>query len=401
VRSTNEAAESDAALPVNLSRPQPSASELAHPGDPLVALEQASVTRDEWLALAADASELGLWYWNEKTGELFWDHKIREIFGIDPNQEMTLDVFYDAIHPDDLVRVREVWRYEFVSGLPYELEYRALRKDGSVRWVTARGQGHYDDRGQPWYMVGVVLDTTERKEAETERLELTGRVLTAQEEERARIAREIHDDYCQRLALLTMKLGSVARAVGPGTEQEALVEELSEAIRELGRDIREMSHRLHPASLDLLSLYPCMDGLCRDMAKQYGLPITFKHEDLPDEIDADIKLAVYRIAQEALHNTAKHSGASSAEVRISGAGDVITLVVADDGRGFDSSNRSASAGIGIQSMRERARMMDGDVRIETRPAVAGTQVVAIIPLVQNPSGTGHTLDPVLTVSRRR
>lgn len=142
-------------------------------GDRLTKLEKALVTRDEWLELAAEGSELGLWYWDENKGELFWDSKSRDIFGIDAKQEMTLEAFYDAVHPEDAVRVQEVWRREFIGGLPYELEYRALRKDGTIRWITARGKGHYDDAGNPSHMVGVHFDTTARKEtADEERLKL-------------------------------------------------------------------------------------------------------------------------------------------------------------------------------------------------------------------------------------
>ena len=343
-------------------------------------LENAVATRDEWLRLAAESSELGLWYWNEKTNELFWDSKTRSIFGIDADQEVTLDVFYAALHPDDRIRVEQVWRHEFLTGNPYELEYRTLRKDASVRWVTARGRGHYGENGEPWYMVGVHLDVTERKDAESERLALTGRVMAAQEGERTRIAREIHDDYCQRLALSTMKLDSVARVAGRRKEQSGLIEELRQEIKELITDIQGMSHRLHPATLDGSSLMPCMDGLCRDMAKEYGLQIAFSHQDLPDQMDTDVKLAAFRIVQEALHNTVKHSGASCAEVRITKSGDVITLAVADNGKGLHCANPLSSGGIGMQSMRERARMIGGDLEIETRPVVDGTRVVATIPL---------------------
>ena len=135
-------------------------------------LKQALLTRDEWLRLAAHGSQLGLWYWNEVTESLFADQKTREIFGVSQQGEVTVETFYNAMHPDDLERVREVWRYALESGLPYELEYRALRPDGSVRWVNACGRGYYDGAGKPQYMIGVVFDITERKEIEQERLVL-------------------------------------------------------------------------------------------------------------------------------------------------------------------------------------------------------------------------------------
>jgi PAS domain S-box-containing protein len=135
-------------------------------------LKQALLAREEWLGLAAQGSSLGLWYWNEVTEILFADQKTREIFGVSQDGEVTVETFYNAMHPDDLERVREVWRYALESGLPYELEYRALRPDGSVRWVNARGKGYYNGAGKPLYMIGVVFDITERKEIEQERLVL-------------------------------------------------------------------------------------------------------------------------------------------------------------------------------------------------------------------------------------
>jgi PAS domain S-box-containing protein len=352
-------------------------------------LEKALLTREEWLRLAAQGSELGLWYWDETTSELFWDPKTRAIFGVDPVAEMTLDIFYGALHPDDRLRVQQVWRHQLETGVPYELEYRALRKGGDIRWVTARGQGFYDRRGKPRYMVGVVFDVTERKQEESERLELSGRVLAAQEDERRRIAREIHDDFCQRLAVSTMKLQSLAGRP-PGSESIALIEDLIGALKDLGHDIQAMSHRLHPAKLDALNLMPSIESLCHEMERDYGLNIAFSHGGIPDRILGDIKLATFRIVQEALHNTVKHSGASKAEVHLRADGDAITLTVSDDGKGFDRAVDALSGGIGIQSMIERARMLGGDLRIETRPAVDGTLVVATMPLGQNRSPSGSS-----------
>jgi len=131
---------------------------------------------EEWLRLAAQVAQMGLWYWNEVTNELFWDTKTREIFGANLFGEVTLETFYNALHPEDLMRVKEIWRYELEHGLPYDLGFRALIPDGSIRWVQARGSGYYDKDGKPVCMVGVVFDVTERKLADQERIELSGRL---------------------------------------------------------------------------------------------------------------------------------------------------------------------------------------------------------------------------------
>ena len=144
-------------------------------------------TRDEWLRLAADSAQLGFWHWNEETNRLFWDRRIREIFGVNLDGDVTLGTFYRAVHPEDLPRVRTVWRRAMETGQSCELEYRALRRDGSVRWINARGRGCYSASGEPLSMIGVVVDATDRKLVEQERVELSGRLIQAQEQERRRL----------------------------------------------------------------------------------------------------------------------------------------------------------------------------------------------------------------------
>src|SRR5262249_24285633 len=154
---------------------------------------------------------LGLWYWDEVGEELRWDAKTREMFGAPGKGKVTLQSdFIDALHPEDRDRVVQTWRHVLEKGLPYSIDFRAVRPDGSICWVHARGKGYYDKAGKPLYMVGVVFDVTDRKEAEQERLELSGRLISAQDEERTHVARELHDDFSQRLALLNIELEGVA-----------------------------------------------------------------------------------------------------------------------------------------------------------------------------------------------
>lgn len=337
------------------------------------------MTREEWLRLAAQGSQLGLWYWNQVTQKLFCDRRTREMYAMNLEGDVTLDDFFRALHPDDVARVQQVWRHEFEVGLPYELEYRARWPDGSVRWVHDRGSGFYDKSGKPLYMIGVVFDITERKESERERVQLSGRLINAQERERKRLAREIHDDFCQRFAVLTLKLQALNDSITDAAARSTL-RGLIETFGELGSDVQNFSHRLHSSRLDVLGLVPSIESLCAEFSRDHELQVEFERTELPLQLPPDISLCLFRVAQEALHNVVKHSDASSVEVRLDADAESVALTIFDDGKGLDAAAARVSSGIGVESMKERARMCGGQFQIRSRPAVPGTRIDVIIPL---------------------
>jgi len=335
---------------------------------------------EEWLRLAAKGSPMGLWYWNEETGRVFWDAKSCEIFDVGTEGEKTLDTFYSCLHPDDRERVREIWRYQLEHGLPFEMEYRVVGRDGSIRWIDALGSGYYDQQGKPLRMVGVHFDVSERKKAEQKHFDLSGRLINAQEKERSRLARELHDDFSQRLALLAIDLESVAEMIldSPAAASKR-VHELWGEVSEIGADLHSLSHRLHSTTLESLGLVAGVDSYCKEIARKQGLQIDVVHEDMPKPIHPEISLCLFRIVQETLRNVSKHSRASRVEVRLKGSSEAIWLTLRDNGIGFDLSKNHTSGGIGIQSMNERARMIGGTFQVESAP-MRGTQITVKVPL---------------------
>jgi PAS domain S-box-containing protein len=322
---------------------------------------------------------VGLWYWNEVTNELFWNTQTREMFGINLVGEVTLETFYKALHPEDLARVKEIWRYELERGLPYDLEYRALRPDGSIRWILARGSGYYDKDGKALCMVGVVFDVTERKLADQERIELSGRLINAQEQERTRLARELHDDFSQRLAVLAVDLESVAEMIEVSPKAANVrVRELRNAVTSIGEDIHSLSHRLHSSTLESLGLVESVRSFCAKFAKQHGIQIDFVEKDVPKSMPPDTALCLFRIVQEGLRNVSKHSRASRAEVRLHADSEAISLGLSDNGVGFELSQSLPSIGIGIRSMKERTWMLGGTFEVVSQP-MHGTQITVCIP----------------------
>ena len=303
-----------------------------------------------------------------------------EMFGASVDGEVTLETFYRALHPDDFERVTKTWRYAFEHGLPYEVEFRSHRPDGTTRWIYARGRGYYDDAGKPICMVGVVFDVTERKESEQERLELSGRLIRAQEEERRSVARELHDDFSQRVALQATELQIILDAVGkPQSNVSKRLRELLRSVNEFGADLHSLSHSLHSSKLETLGLSLSVSSFCREFSKRHKIPIAFDQAALPESMPSETALCLFRVVQEGLQNVHKHSHASRVEVRLTGRSSEISLIMSDNGVGFDLSQKYASNGIGILSMKERTRMLDGTFKIRSA-RMKGTQITVTIPL---------------------
>jgi PAS domain S-box-containing protein len=347
--------------------------------DAMRILKRAPRPVQEWLRLAAEGSDFGLWYWNEQTQSLFCDLKTREMFGFHLKGEVRLDTFYKAVHPDDLTNVKRAWRYHLENGLPYDIEYRSLRPDESIRWINARGRGHYGKAGKLLYMIGVVFDVTGRKKAQEEREDLCGRLIDTQEQERSHLARELHDDLGQRLALMQYDLTDI-RDLQQTTALRERVSVLTTMLDGIAVDMNSLSHRLHSSVLDFLGLVPGINSLCSEFGRQQGIPVKFGHRNIPEKVLCEPALNMFRIVQEGLHNVSKHSRASRVEVQLTADSASIRLTISDNGVGFNPAENHASHGIGIQSMRERARMLGGTFDIQSGLSVQGTTIAVTFPL---------------------
>src|SRR5215469_1337477 len=228
-------------------------------------------------------------------------------------------------------------------------------------------------------MVGVALDVTERKEAEDERVELSGRLINAQEQERARLAREIHDDFSQRIALLANELDFVCRMIGESAgEASERLHQLQTRVREFGDDLHALSQRLHSSRLEYLGLGPAVRSYCAEIAEQHQIQIEV-HQNVPRTLPPEVALCLFRIVQEGLRNVIQHSRASKVDVLLEGGVQAVSLTISDNGVGFEPSSSFASRGIGISSMSARAQMLGGTFDVLSRPA-QGTQIAVILPI---------------------
>ena len=286
----------------------------------------------------------------------------------------------EGIHEDDLRRCMDTYGHAFDRREGFRMEYRLRRHDGEYRWILDIGAPRFNADHSFAGFIGAGIDVTERKMAEKALAGVSGKLIEAQELERARIARELHDDICQRLALLSVEIVRVQKD-SPSLPQGILrrMDELQKQASEIGFDVQSLSHELHSSKLELLGLVPAIRGFCREFGEQQKIEIDFKAQDFPGSAPQDVSLCAFRVLQEALHNSAKHSQAQKINVELSWRANEIRLTVRDSGVGFDSKAIiKEGRGLGLVSMRERLKLVNGELSIESEPG-RGTTIHARVP----------------------
>jgi PAS domain S-box-containing protein len=256
------------------------------------------------------------------------------------------------------------------------LEVRYRRKDGQVR--TSLGSSELIEVGGESCILSVIADITERKAAEEALASFGGRLIEAQEAERTRIARELHDDINQRLAILAITLKKAKQHV-PASEVSAsgYLEDACASISDLEDDIQALSHRLHSSKLEYLGLKAASESFCAEVSQRQNIEIDFRSDAMPEALSDQISLCLFRVLQEAVHNAVKYSGAGRLEVSLTSKSGVIQLRVHDSGVGFDPAKNGH--GLGLTSMKERLKLVKGELLVDSKPR-HGTTILARVPL---------------------
>jgi signal transduction histidine kinase len=218
----------------------------------------------------------------------------------------------------------------------------------------------------------------ERRRAEEAAHELSGRLIGAQEAERSRLARELHDDVTQRLALLAIDAGREERK-SAGTGAGSAMRTMREGLVRLSEDVHALSYRLHPAILEDLGLVEALKTECERLSRSCSIRMEARSEAIPDKLPHDISLCLFRVAQEALRNIARHAEAGGVEVRLAPRDGGLELSVHDDGRGFEPAQDRSRGSLGHASMRQRVLLLGGRLDIDSRPG-RGTTIRAWVPL---------------------
>ncbi|MGB2632992.1 MAG: ATP-binding protein, partial [Candidatus Acidiferrum sp.] len=347
---------------------------------------QESILREseERFRLMADTAPTLIWMSGTNKLCTFFNRGWLDFTGRPIEQELG-NGWASGVHPDDLERCIGVYTTAFDARAKFEMEYRLRRYDREYRWIVDYGVPRFSSNGVFWGYIGSCIDITERKMSEMSLHELSGRLLHAQEEERARIARELHDDISQRMAFLQIGLDQFEQSIHGLTPNERNeLHNLTAVASEVSSDLHSMSHQLHPARLDLQGLVAATDSYCKEVTSQHEMCIKFVHQDVPVQIPMDVALCLFRIVQEALRNVVKHGKTSDANVELSGQGDWIDLRISDSGAGFNPESAHGKGGLGLISMRERLRLIGGHVVVESEPA-RGTRIHVRVPLSDSTS----------------
>ena len=260
------------------------------------------------------------------------------------------------------------------------ISYRMMRLDGTPIWLERSSRAYFDEQGRMLRIIGMVADVTARKVAEEALSQMGAKLILAQEEERTRIARELHDDVSQRLALLAMQLDRMTQDLpASATDLKQGIGVARRQASELGNDVQALSHRLHSSKLLYQGIVAAAQSLCQELSEQHNVEIDFTHADIPPDVPEDISLCLFRVLQEALRNGVKHSGARHFEVELRRALEGVHLTVRDEGLGFDPEAVMNKRGLGLVSMLERVNMVKGTFSINSRPD-GGTTINVRVPL---------------------
>jgi PAS domain S-box-containing protein len=291
----------------------------------------------------------------------------------------------ENVHPEDFDRCLRIYVSNFDARRPFEMEYRMRHHTGQYRWILDRGVPRYAPDGTFEGYVGGCLDIHDQKEA-AEKVwiaEDMTRLMKAQDEERRRIARELHDSAGQTLAVLGMSLAQLvhrAEDIAPELAREG--KEIEAMFQQLHREIRTTSYLLHPPLLDESGLVSALNWYVEGLAERSHVAITLDVAPNIGRLPSDMELAIFRVVQECLTNIHRHSGSKTALIRIVREGENVRTEVQDNGNGMQperlSEIQAHSAGVGIRGIRERIRQLHGEMKIESNSS--GTSVTISIPM---------------------
>lgn len=355
---------------------------------------------EERRAVAVEAAELGTFSWNFEKAEVIGSQRTRDFLCL-PGQERfeaewiwPADKFLSRVHAADRAYLSDSFRQCLEHETPVDLEFRALDQDGAIRWLRVIGKCPRFHPGAKQLMYGVLADIDAQKRAERERSELQQQLVTAQENEQQRIARELHDQIGQTVTGLSLGLKALEQQLTHANGNAAAAQRISwlqDLTSKIGQDIHQVASDLRPSALDDLGLEQALSTLGSEWSERFGIEIDIQILGSPLRIPRNVETAVYRIGQEALTNVLKHAKAKTVSIVLEQRPDQLRLIIDDDGVGFDPFAFSEDGNgnprqLGLSGIRERLGPFGGRISIESEPG-SGTTLYIVVPNIVVPNET--------------
>jgi PAS domain S-box-containing protein len=317
---------------------------------------------------------------------LSWNQGAQNVFGYTESEAvgrlMTI-IVPDELRDEERDILRRVWNGEHIQ------RYETVRVTKELKRidVSLTISPISDASGKVVSVCSIARDITELKQAESIVSSFSQRLIQAQEQERAAVARELHDDVIQRVALAVLNLEGMITDLTTSAEVKSEITGVMEQLRELAVDIQALSYRLHSSKLEQLGLRGAAASFCKEVSAKHKVKIEFQSKDVPENLPTEVSLCLFRVMQEALQNSTKHSGSTHFQVSLTGGSDEMQLTVRDSGKGFDPREALHAKGIGLASMKERLKLVNGQLSIQTEPG-RGTEIFARVPFRSTMKITG-------------
>ena len=342
------------------------------------------------LAEAQEVAKIGSWELELQNLNVIWSEQTHRIFGTDPSGfHPTRPSFREFIHPEDRKKVDAAFEASLDNPSPCSVEYRIVMPDGRIKFLEERWQTFHDEEGKPVRVAGTCRDITERKQTEEEHHRLSDRLLHLQDEERRKIARDLHDSTGQNLVALATMLGQLRDSI-PSAEGKSrhLLSECKALADACIREVRTLSYVLHPPELDFAGLDEAIRDYVEGFSRRSGIDVDLELSPGVGRLARDVQLVLFRVMQESLINVQRHSGSPRAKIRIHRDSN-LTLEITDYGRGALANSQEGNEGtgfklgVGIPSMQERVSLIGG--RFDIDSTSSGTTVRVTIPLGEKPT----------------
>ena len=334
------------------------------------------------LKLALSASQMGVWEWNVQTGAVFWSEESERFYGR-RSEPVSLADFGRLIHEEDAGRVLADLNRCVVERASITAEYRVVPQPGKVIWVAHHGQVRCDNQAQPLVLAGIVQDISNRKRTEAEHQHLIAQLLRAEEDERRRIARELHDTTTQHLAVLKISLSQLSAGHLP-TPDPKLLAECRQLIDQALQEVRTLAYVLHPPVLEEFGLVGALKDFALGVSRRSSIRVSVCADEYTGRLPRNTELTLFRVVQESVSNAVRHSNTREISIRLARDSQEVRVEIQDSGRGFSVPlELSRSAGVGIAAMHERVAMVGGMLNIESE--AEGVTVLASVPIFNEAS----------------